>query len=125
MQTASNATPTTGLEDQVFGVDDDDDDDGDRNVSIVGDAARRLSFSADPIGRSVGPLVVVCVITGIAVWSISKSVQYHEMFAVNSRYRYGLYAVNASLILVTVVVLCVQQQRAVREALKMSASTTK
>lgn len=116
------ASDAAGLEDQVFGVEDDPDVDAaaDADVtagalSVVGDAVtRRLSFAADPLGRSVGPLVVVCVITAIAVWSISKSVQYHEMFSVNPRYRYGLYAVNAALIIVTVVVLCVPEQRAIR-----------
>lgn len=60
------------------------------------------------------PLLVTALLIGVALWSMSKSMQYNEVFNVNRRYRYGLYVANAVVIVVAVLVLCVHHRRQLR-----------
>lgn len=60
----------------------------------------------DPVSQVMLPLVGACILIGTSVWSVSRSVRYHEIFVVNPRFQYGLYAMNTVIILVTVLLLC-------------------
>ena len=42
----------------------------------------------------------------VVVWSISRSVQYSELFTVNPRYQYGLCAINVLVIILAVTTIC-------------------
>lgn len=65
----------------------------------------------DPYAGIMVPLLVAALLIGVALWSMSKSMQYNEVFTVNRRYRYGLYAANAVVIVVAVLVLSIHHRR--------------
>ena len=63
-------------------------------------------------GEGGGPPTVLVMVMATAIvvvvtsWSISRSVKYSELFQVNPRYQYGLCAVNMSVVILAVVIVC-------------------
>jgi len=51
------------------------------------------------------PLLVTAVVVGIVLYSLSKTLEYTELFTGNDRYRAGLFVVNAVAIVVGSVVV--------------------
>jgi hypothetical protein len=51
------------------------------------------------------PLLVTAVVVGVVLYSLSKTLEYTELFTGNDRYRAGLFAVNAAAIMVGSVVV--------------------
>lgn len=107
---AGACPPPAACPDQVFGVDAPPAE-GRRDR-----APPPSPISVDPLGCTMVPLLTVCLLTGLAVWTISKSVQYHEVFTVNRRIRYGMYALNAVAVFTGVVVICVHQHKTLGRA---------
>lgn len=93
------------LEDEVFGLDSDPpppEPPAPTRPTTGGGAV-----VVDPATRFMLPVVVACVVVGVSLWSISKSMQYNEVFLANPRYRYGLFAMNAVVVFGAVTTLCV------------------
>lgn len=86
------------LEDRVFGLDDEP-------PPPPGPHPARDASNPDSVSRIMMPLVVVCVILGVSLWSLAKSTQYAEFFTGNPRYRYVLYGLNAAVVLIAVLLL--------------------
>ena len=99
------------LEDQVFGLDTAEAPPSPAAAADAGKPPGPSPAAVDPVTRLMVPVVVVCVLLGVSLWSISKSMQYNEIFSVNPRYQYGLYAVNVTVVLLAVATLCYHQHR--------------
>jgi hypothetical protein len=51
------------------------------------------------------PILVTAVVVGVVLYSLSKTLEYTELFTGNDRYRAGLFAVNAAAIAVGSIVV--------------------
>lgn len=50
---------------------------------------------------------MACVMVIVVVlWSLTKAVQYTELFVNNSRYTYGLCSLNVAVVILSTVILC-------------------
>lgn len=114
--------PPLSLEDQVFGVDDRDvhafgPDGQPRREAPPAVGTTTATAGVVSVGRSDGvtrfmlPIVVCLVLVVVVLWSLTKSVQYTELFTTNARYQYGLWSLNVSVIVLGLTVLCCAQQR--------------
>ena len=50
-------------------------------------------------------LLAMAVVVAVIAWSISRSVQYSELFTVNPHYQYGLCTVNMLVVVLAVIVV--------------------
>jgi hypothetical protein len=51
------------------------------------------------------PVLVTAVVVGVVLYSLSKTLEYTELFTGNDRYRAGLFAVNAAAVVIGSVVV--------------------
>lgn len=102
------ANPPLTLEDQVFGLwlpaPPSPPTEGPNNKGSS-------SSSAPPRGADLAtqyllPLVVCLVVVLVVLWSLSKSVQYNELFQNNPRYQYGLWTLNIAVVVVAMALVC-------------------
>ena len=51
-------------------------------------------------------MVVCLVVVLVVLWSLSKSIQYNELFQNNPRYQYGLWSLNIGVVVVAMALVC-------------------
>lgn len=99
------------LEVQVFGPDPPPDErDGDESGGPPGGRARRCAGPEAPtpldlVTRCMVPVVACLLVVVVVLWSLSKTVQYNELFANSPRYTYGLWSLNVGVIVLSMGVL--------------------
>lgn len=68
-------------------------------TETYGNTTDRLTL-ADYVSSLMLPLLVTLGVVLIVLYSLSKTLEYTELFAANERYRMGLFAVNALAVIV-------------------------
>ena len=96
----AHGVPT--LEDQVFGFC----DDPVLPPPPVPPPPRPAEARGDAVTGVLLPVVATSVVIVVVLWSISKSVQYTELFQSNPRYQYGMWLLNVLVIMLSTLVLC-------------------
>ncbi len=95
--------PLDTLEDLVFGPD----VDGPPPTCDPSDGLETgLKPTSDRVTRCMVPLVACFVVIVVVLWSLTKSMQYTELFATNPRYQYCLWGLNVAVIVLATLVVC-------------------
>lgn len=94
--------PLLRLEDQVFGPYKDEEP----HPTVRRVPSAPMSPPGDIVNRCMVPLIACIVVIVVVLWSLTKAVQYTELFATNPRYAYGLWSLNVSVVILSTAVLC-------------------
>lgn len=65
----------------------------------------------DAVGSVLLPVVVCLALVLVILWSLSKSLQYNELFHHNPRYQYALWSLNVGAVVLATLVLCCHPRR--------------
>jgi hypothetical protein len=101
--TATKAPRPTPLEDLVFGPN----VDGPPPPSTTSDVVEgTFKPTSDRVTRCMVPLVACFVVIVVVLWSLTKSMQYTELFTTNPRYQYCLWGLNVAVIVLATLFVC-------------------
>ena len=104
----AHARRTLTLEDQVFGIAEEEAPTETSTTEGNHSGAHRsvVARPQDRVACLMVPTLGCVVLIAVVLWSLSKSVQYTELFAGSRRYTYGLWTMNVAVIVLTVLVVC-------------------
>lgn len=91
----TNNSKALTLEDIVFGID-----------QSLDPSLETVKSPIDRVTHCMVPVVTCLVLISVVIWSLTKSTQYSDLFHTNQRFQYGMWSLNAMVIVLAVIVLC-------------------